>query len=253
MTRNHHLSFYMVLLLCGGFTSHHAFGTPESKQVPTFTEQTQQLSDLRTEVVLLQEEIRENRLATQEQLRTLEAQKRELVLQLQRENASISELEDVVEELEQQQSEFEDSAEIEQGIQDVAAAIKEDIATGLPFRSQERIESIDSLLKERQDGSISALQLATRLWSVLDDEKRLNRENQLDSQIITLDGEEVLVDIIRLGMMFMYYQSNDGSVGYLSSNKKWVPIENSQEMSSMFTQFQKGIRNGVFVLPLLQE
>ena len=54
--------------------------------------------------------------------------------------------------------------------------IKADIQSSLPYHQEERISSVDEILKKFASKELSEQQAATRLWSILEDEERLNRD-----------------------------------------------------------------------------
>ena len=95
---------------------------------------------------------------------------------------------------------------------------------------------------------------AARVWAFAEDERRLSRENVLDRQVISLDGEEVLVDVARLGMVAMYWRAPDGRVGQSRrSESGWTQqrLESAQaeQVEVLFDSLANGIRSGVFELP----
>jgi hypothetical protein len=228
-----------------------AFSNP---QTTAFVSQSEELSKLRTEVALLQETLRDERADVQARSRGLELQRSDLSLRLRREEAMIQELTENISELRSSQEPVQSESDIDALLLRTADVLKEDILQSIPYRHDERIKSIDDIILAREKQEISAMQAATRLWSVADDEYRLNKENQLDKMTITINDEDVLVDVIRFGMMGMMFQTEAGTFGVWNPKKGWVELENpSRSFASMFTQFQKGIRSGVFSIPLSME
>ena len=215
-----------------------------------FTVQAESIGTMRTEVALLQEEIRDERNDLQSRLRTLEAQRSDVALQMRRQKAMTQELRERVAKLKEQHVPQSGEAEIDAMLLRISAQLKEDIRASIPYRHQERLKSIDEILLSRESEQISALQAAVRLWSLAEDEERLNKENQLDSVTIELNGKEMLVDIVRLGMITLLYQSKDGHIGVWSRESGWTSLsEHVQEIQNLFRQFQKGIRTGTFYVP----
>ena len=228
-----------------------ATAAPDSS---TYLEQSKQLSQLRSDISVLQEEIREERSSTQNQMLSLRGQKNDVELQLRRQEALNKELEDRIAELSSQETPKTDESNLDLLLYRIASDLKEDISASLPYRQQERIDSIDEILEEHKNGSLTSTQVATRLWSVAEDENRLNSENQFDSFSIRISEKDVLVDIIRFGMIGMLYHGQDGSIGVWSGEKGWTTIENpARSLGQIFSQFQKGIRSGIFEIPLYLE
>lgn len=182
------------------------------------------------------------------------AKKNDVELQLRRQEALNKELEERIAELSSQEAPKTDESDLDLLLYRIASDLKEDIASSLPYRQQERIDSIDEILEEHKNGSLTSTQVATRLWSVAEDENRLNSENQFDSFSIRISEKDVLVDIIRFGMIGMLYHGQDGSIGVWSGEKGWTAIENpARSLGQIFSQFQKGIRSGIFEIPLYLE
>ena len=187
-----------------------AVAAPDSS---TYLEQSKQLSQLRADISVLQEEIREERSATQNQMLSLRGQKNDVELQLRRQEALNKELEERIAELSLQEAPKTDETDLDNLLYRIASDLKEDIASSLPYRQQERIDSIDEILEEHKNGSLTSTQVATRLWSVAEDEQA-QFENQFDSFSIRISEKDVLVDIIRFGMIGMLYHGQDGSIVY---------------------------------------
>ena len=100
-------------------------------------------------------------------------------------------------------------------------------------------------MKKFASKELSEQQAATRLWSILEDEERLNRENIVDNAKIELNGKQFYVEIVRLGMMTMFFQSPDGKVGYIESQgENWIWVEQTdpqskQKIQQLFTEMKK--------------
>lgn len=225
---------------------------PQNTEESTnYAEQAQSIASLRTEVSLLQEEIRDERSDQQNRLRTLEAQRSDVALQLRRQKAMTKEVRDRIAKQKTLALPEESEAEIDAVLIEVATQLKADIRSSIPYRHQERLQSVDEILFARESNTLTAMQAATRLWAVAEDEQRLNRENQLDSLTLSIDEKDVLVDVVRIGMMFMLYQTKDGQFGVWSQKNGWSQISTHlQEFDTLFRQFRKGIRSGAFFLPL---
>ena len=225
-----------------------ALAAPEN---PSFTEQAQSISKLRTQVSLLQEEIRDERTDLQSRLRTLEAQRSDVALQLRRQKAMTQEVLERIVKLKRQSTPETASDEIDAVLLRSAEQLKSDIQSSIPYRHQERIQGVDEILNARQNQKLTAMQAATRLWAIAEDEARLNRENQLDTMTLNLADKDLLVDIVRIGMMFMLYQTKEGVIGVWSEKSGWTAHTNNlQELESLFRQFRKGIRTGTFFVPI---
>lgn len=129
------------------------------------------------------------------------------------------------------------------------------VNSGLPFQVQERLTALQSIRSQLNSGVLSAPRAANRLWAFCEDELHLTRENGIYRQTIDIDGESVLVDVARLGMVMMYFRAPDQRYGMaLHVNNEWrfelfVKEEDSQRVALLFESLQKQIRTGVFDLP----
>ena len=245
------MKYFILGSLIAGSFSQRAHANPESSN---FTQQAQSISKLRTEVSLLEEDIRDVRSDLQSQLRTREAQRSDLALQLRRQKTMNQDIQARIAKLQEQRVPQAGEVEIDAVLLEMAAQLKDDIRSSIPYRHQERLKSVDEVLLARESNKLSAMQAATRLWAVAEDEDRLNREHQLDSLTINVGGKDMLVDIVRLGMMAMFYQSSDGKIGVWSPKSGWVSYsERLQDFEILFRQFRKGIRAGKFSIPLILE
>ncbi|MFB6373638.1 MAG: DUF3450 family protein, partial [Bradymonadaceae bacterium] len=95
----------------------------------------------------------------------------------------------------------------------------------------------------------------SRLWQFVEDELRLSRENGMYSQVIELGGEEVLADVARVGMVSLYFKTEDGRVGVAERTDegwRWQTIRKEKQkrrIEKLFESFKKNIRVGYFELP----
>ena len=117
-----------------------AVAAPDSS---TYLEQSKQLSQIRADISVLQEEIREERSATQNQILSLRGQKNDVELHLRRQEALNKELEERIAELSSQEAPKTDETDLDNLLYRIASDLKEDLASSLPYRQQERIDSID--------------------------------------------------------------------------------------------------------------
>ncbi len=135
------------------------------------------------------------------------------------------------------------------------ATIEEVIRTGLPFQQQERLAALKTLRDQMNSGVLSAPRAANRLWAFCEDELHLTRENGIYRQAVEIDGESVLVDVARLGMVMMYFRAPGQRYGMARKQAAgWTyelvsNEEDSKHIANLFESLQKQIRTGVFVLP----
>lgn len=135
------------------------------------------------------------------------------------------------------------------------ASIEQVVRSGLPFQQQERLAALKILRDQMNSGVLSAPRAANRLWAFCEDELHLARENGIYRQAVEIDGESVLVDVARLGMVMLYFRAPDQRYGMArKQGDNWTyevasNEEDSKRIANLFESLQKQIRTGVFELP----
>ncbi len=189
-------------------------------------------------------------------LRSYSAQKADLEMEIQRAQMVLRQLGEAKEKraLEVGKDAKRDDA-IRPAVLSSMGLIRNTSLAGLPFKLEERKADFDRLIRQMDEGILRPTDAVGRLWDRVEDELRLSRENGLYRQVIDLDGEEMLVDIARIGMMMMFYKTRDGRVGRTAGKRgswKFVQIRHKEEKErvwSLFDSFKKQIRVGFFILP----
>ncbi|MBK8011109.1 MAG: DUF3450 family protein [Deltaproteobacteria bacterium] len=215
-----------------------------------------ELSRLRAEVETLTETLDEKKDDELRQVRALDAQKLALEADVQRETLRLKELqaaEDAIKKRIESAGAFERSLKpaVLEGVSAVEAAVR----GGLPFRVDDRLTDLQRLKSSVEDGTIAPSAAVSRLWSQVEDELRLGRENGLHQQVIRLSGQDVLADVARLGMVMLYFQTPDGRVGSaVLGPEGWRyrvfqdPTSRAQ-VEDLFESLKKRARVGFFELP----
>lgn len=89
------------------------------------------------------------------------------------------------------------------------------IDRSLHHRMTERTERLDQIVDGVRAGVVSPLGGIARVWSLLHDEHQLCTDYGLDRQSLVVEGQPMLVDVARLGMVALYIRLPDGRAGYL--------------------------------------
>jgi hypothetical protein len=137
----------------------------------------------------------------------------------------------------------------------VLADLEQFIRTGLPFKTEERLDALAGIRSQLETGAQAPPRIINRLWSFYEDELRLTRENGLHTQVIPLGGQRVLADVVKLGTVAMYFQTRDGRSGQVvrqGDSWRFQELESADEVNQIATLFdsmQKQIRSGYFELP----
>ena len=135
------------------------------------------------------------------------------------------------------------------------AQLETNISAGIPFKKKDRLNEIKDLKEMISNGTLIPEKGLSKVWSMLESEFRLTRENGLYRQNIEKDGKIHLADIVKVGMTKMYFKVDEENLGevvkqgsdfaYAYAQKK----EDKDRLNLLFEDFQKKIRTGYFVLP----
>ena len=209
-----------------------------------------QVEDLQAELQILKAEHTQSMSYLNTRKTELEANIDRKQLQIKQSQAEVVELQEKIKSL---------GADSEQMIPDVltmAAQVKQGIESGIPFKFQERGSVIDDITRDLEGRKITSQHAINRLWAFLEDEMRLARENAIYSQTIELNGEQVLVDVAKLGTVLMYFKTRDDRFGQaVKNNNQWrfellADESQVQAVATLFDSLKKQIRQGYFTLPL---
>ncbi len=208
-----------------------------------------EVEELSTEVSLAKEDMRAR-------LRSIDSRVAEAESEIRREEVRLTQLEGDAERTRQLIASQGANADVltpavRDGIVDLRGAVE----VGIPYRTEERLASVAEIEEGLDAGTMSAEDAAARLWGFAEDELRLTKENGLDKQVITLDGEEMLVEVARIGMVALYFMTEDGRMGYAARSGDgwtWKRVQGQEpeaQLADLFDALDKGIRVGWFELP----
>lgn len=110
----------------------------------------------------------------------------------------------------------------------------------LPFHETERAERMLFLDENLSRADVDISEKFRQVLEVYQIENEYGRKIDTYSQIITLDGSEVEVDILRVGRVTMVAQSKDTKLSavYDKSTKSWVTLDNGTYRNTI----KKGIK-----------
>ncbi len=216
----------------------------------------QRLSSLRGEVETLSSELATLTADQRDELRSLSRQKVNLELELKKEETRVQKLRFAVSEKRDAIAETKNQdAELEPLFHRHLAAIRQFVETSLPFRRPDRLAALEKLENQLRTGLLSPPRAVSRLWTFVEDEFRLTRENGLYQQTIELEGQEQLADVLRIGSVMLLFKTNDDSVGYAEREEGAYVYRlvtdpaSKKRLLSLFDSFRKQIRVGYFQLP----
>jgi len=229
-----------------------AAGLTAEEDLSTLAER---LINLRGEVESLHDEIEAEQQDSRNRLSSLSQRRAELEAQIQRQELEQKKLRRTIDELREKAQEVnEEAASLTPIAKDASKRLQARVSSALPFTIDERLAEVREVEKKLEKGEISAPRALNQLWSFVEDELRLARENGLFRQTITVDGSEQLADVIRVGMTMLFFRTGDGRYGYAErSGSEWtyrvIEGEPAEKLSSAFDDFEKQVRTGFFQLP----
>lgn len=214
------------------------------------------LIQMRGQVDELQSELNLKREEHKNRMTYLTAQLTEMEASRDREALRIRQLEQDLEQMREQVAAAGMTSEaLSPVIIEYLYALREQVENGFPFKVGERLAALDEVETQLNSGVITAQRAFNRLWAFVEDELRITRENAIYTQSIYLDGENVLVDVAKLGNAMMYFRTKDLQYGRaIETDAGWrfelFDGASEQEMvARLFDSLRKQIRQGFFTLP----
>jgi len=134
-------------------------------------------------------------------------------------------------------------------------SLANNIKSSIPFKTQDRLADINRIKDQIKNDLVTPQKGLALTWNAYGDALRLTKENGIFKQTVTLNGEEKLVEVARLGTMMMYFKAPDDTVGYVTKDsngwyyKEAVAKEKQEQILYLFDSFKKQIRTGYFTLP----
>ncbi|MEO1233006.1 MAG: DUF3450 family protein [Myxococcota bacterium] len=215
-----------------------------------------ELARLRSEVETLTTDLDEMKADEKQKLQAYAQQKASLESEAQREELRLKQAQ---QELERIREKIREAGALEQALKPAVLAamndVKGPVRSGLPFRVDERIKDLEKLEKQLEADELLPSEAASRLWSRVEDELRLARENGMYQQVIDVDGREVLADVARVGMTMLFFRTEDQSFGRaVRSGSGWAFETYTDEAQmerakALFEALEKRIRVGFFEIP----
>ncbi len=228
-----------------------ALGAPE----PTDSHAAE-LARLRRDVETMSTDLALRKEDLRTRLRATEAQRLEIDVQIRREELRLAQVEN---EAAARRAELLTHATTGSAVADDVRAsidtIRAEVEHGLPFHRMERLNEVDQIETQLDQGLVTPEAATARLWAFCEDELRLAKENGIDRQTVPLAEGEVLADVVRLGMVALYFRSDGGVVGQAvrtDAGWTWEVFDDRDDVlavTALFDKMQHGVRTGAFVLP----
>ena len=150
-----------------------------------------------------------------------------------------------------------ETARFEAPARTAAATLRAHIEASLPFNRSARLEAVDHIVTDLDGGKTDAATGLSRLWRIVEDEVKLLSEVGVHRQAVTVNGEQRLADVARVGMALLYFRVSDDSVGKAvraaEGSYSFEETTGEEEVGAIkrfFEALEKQIRHGTFALPL---
>ena len=234
-----------------------AAAAQEPAQDAEFENLSKELVKKRSRVDALSTEVELNKTEVQNRVRALGLQKADLERQIKALELELSEIDSRVKKQEEEISRKEEPrGRLKPLVLKQIALARDAVAKGLPFKTKDRVEDLDRLKDQVERGQMKPDEGLTRLWSAVEDELRLARENGLYRHPVQVEGQEILADVARIGMILLYFKTSDNRTGMAlpSEDGKWTfttvtDKAGQKQILYLFECLQKRIKHGYFELP----
>ncbi len=245
-----HLKLSLLLVLTGLFVSLPLMAADDVDKLSA------QLVKLRGEVDDLTTELSLSREEHKQQMKYLYLQQSDLKSQKAKQKSSIERLQVTLKKHQQKVNDFgADSKQLQPILLNSITQIERYIRMGLPYKLEDRLHTLRELKAQINSQVITAQKAANILWSIVEDEISLSKENGLFKQVVEINGEEYLASVARVGMMLMYFKTSDGVYGKADKKSgQWTYVvlneaRDKKDIDQLIDAYKKQIRMGYFELP----
>ncbi len=214
------------------------------------------LMKLRAEVEQLDSSIADEKDTFKGSMKSLRMQKNDLEAMIAREDLRIKQLSAEMAKVKDEVKEAgKNSVGLKPLVLEALTMLENDIRTQIPFKTADRIADVQRLQKQVENDEITAQKGLALAWNTYGDAIRMTKENGLFKQTITLNGEDRLAEVARIGTMMMYFKTPNDEMGYVVkegenwSYKEVITKDQRDQIASIFDAFKKQIRTGYFTLP----
>ncbi|MBL8496260.1 DUF3450 family protein [Nitrosomonas sp. JL21] len=215
------------------------------------------LAKIRGEVETLQTQLDTEKDKHTSKMTALSSQIADLSVEERRQKLSIEKLQHSIDKMTENAKKSEQSGEhLKPVLLSVLNDYKSYTQTGFPFKTEDRMKVIHDLENNITHQVMDPNKATNHAWALIEDELRLSKENGIYQQTITLNGEQVLAEVAKLGTIFLFFQTRDQRSGMAKKTSddhwKFEVVEDNEEIErikSLFDSLKKQIRQGYFEIP----
>lgn len=214
-----------------------------------------QLIELRGEVEALNDEIEARQQTHRRQISSVAQRRSELEARIARQELEAKELSADLAKIQAEASTVDEEVSlILPTVRDAVARLEAVVRASLPFQVEDRVAELSATSRRLETREVSAARAFNQLWTFIEDELRLSRETALVRQEIQLATGSELADVIRLGMVSLYYRTGDGRYGFAErSGDGWTYTQvggaDATRLAELFDNFDRSVRTGFFEMP----
>ncbi|MDA3946687.1 MAG: DUF3450 family protein [Helicobacteraceae bacterium] len=214
------------------------------------------LMKLRAEVEQLDSSIADEKDAFKGSMKSLRMQKNDLEALIAREDLRIKQLNAEMSKVKKEVKEAgKNSVGLKPLVLDALAMLEKEIQAQIPFKTVDRVADIQRIQTQLENDEVTAQKALALAWNTYGDAIRMSKENGIFKQTITLNGQDRLAEVARVGTMMMYFKTPNDEMGYVVKEqagwtyKQVLDKTQKDQIASLFDAFKKQIRTGYFTLP----
>lgn len=214
------------------------------------------LVELRSEVERLTDAIEDARRSRRAKTQGFASRKAQLEAELQREELRVRQMREARDrkKVEIERAKAADAALLPV-VEVAAAALRAHLDRALPFQLDARRAAVQQIEDRLAEGLLTPRSALSRLWALFEDEIRMTRDTGLFRDTVEIDGEQQMVDVVRLSTVGLYLRTGDGRVGTLARvDGAWKTTmltgeDEKTQIDGLFDGFKKQIKVGAYTLP----
>ncbi len=211
---------------------------------------------LRADVESLYTRIDENKEKYKAQMKSLNLQIADSDAQINRINTSIKLADQELEKIQDKiANAATDNIELRPMLKDALVLLEKNIRTGIPFKVPDRLAALEKIESDIEQETITNERALALLWASYEDNIRLTSEIGLFKQAVTIDGQNVLAQVAKIGSVMLFFATPDDRLGYVVKDNggyTYVTVNNKEKRESIMALFDalgKQIRTGYFRIP----
>jgi exonuclease VII large subunit len=214
------------------------------------------LIELRSDVEKLHSQLDDTKQSYTNSIKSLNVQRTDIEAAISRESLKIKQLKSALKKVQDRIAlQSGGSKAYKKVAQDAIELLKTELSKQLPFKMKDRVKELETISRRIAHNQITPEKGLNRVWAIYEDNFRMSHENGVFRQNVTINGQEYLADVVRLGSVAMYFKTSDDKMGYFTKTSTgWtlvqtVDSEDKALIAYLFDSMKKQIRSGFFTIP----